>query len=237
MSRTRRFRPSRTLTGAAGAVALTGVLALTGCGAGQLAQTANQISAVNGISSQVGQVVIRDARVAYPPRGAEGNVYPAGSAAPLEVTLLNTASVSDRLVGISSPVAPAVRVAGDPTLPQNIPLVAQVAAEGGVQPGNRPITIELGGLTAPIRPGLPTPVTFSFERAGSVTLQVPIAAPPEGTEPERADAEAEGSEQASPEPAAPAEAGAPAGGEAIVPAPQPAEAPGAPAPAPAEGGN
>lgn len=223
MSRNRRFRPSRTLVGAAGAVALTGMLALSGCGTGQLAQTANQTSAVNGISSQVGQIAIRDARVAYPPRSADGNVYPAGGAAPLEVTLLNTASVPDRLIGVRSPAASAVRVGGDPTMPQNVPLVAQVAAEGGVQPGNRPLTIELGGLTAPIRPGLSTTVTFSFERAGSVTLQVPIAAPPEGTEPERA--EAEGAGHSAPEAEAPA-------GQAEAPAP---EAPAAPAAG--EGGN
>ncbi|MBW0107028.1 hypothetical protein, partial [Pseudonocardia sp. KRD291] len=203
MSRNRRFRPSRALSGAAGAVALTGVLALSGCGAGQLSQTANQISAVNGISTQQGDVLIRDARIAFPPRTSEGVLYPAGGSAPMEVTLLNTGAVTDRLVRVSSPGAPAVRVGGDPTLPQDIPLVAQIAAEGGVPAGSRPLTIELGGLVAPIRSGLSVPVTLTFERAGSIDLDVPISAPPEGTEPERADAE--GAEQASPEPGAPAE--------------------------------
>lgn len=192
MSSNRRFRPSRALTGAAGAVALTGVLALSGCGTGQLAQTANQTSAVNGVSAQQGEVLIRDARIAYPPRSSEAVLYPAGGSAPLELTLLNTGSVPDRLVRVSSPGAPAVRIGGDPTLTQDIPLVAQVAAEGGVPAGSRPLTIELGGLVSPIRTGLSVPVTLTFEHAGSVELDVPIAAPHEGVEPERADAGGEG---------------------------------------------
>lgn len=237
MSRNRRLRPSRALTGAAGAVALTGLLALSGCGTGQLAQTANQISAVNGVSTELGEVQIRDARIAFPPRASGATLYPAGGVAPLEVTLVNSASTADRLIRVSSPGAPAVRVGGDTTMPQGVPLVAQVAAEGGAPQGTRPITIELGGLVAPIRTGLSVPVTLTFERAGSVDLQVPIAAPAEGSEPERVDskkkeAEAEGSEQASPEAPAPGEpAESPAPGEA------PAARPGAEAPAGGEGGS
>ncbi|MDN5915861.1 MAG: hypothetical protein L0I76_12235 [Pseudonocardia sp.] len=231
MSRNRRFRPSRALTGAAGAVALTGMLALSGCGAGQLAQTANQTSAVNGISAQQGEVLIRDARIAYPPNASTGVLYPAGSSAPLEVTLLNSAPVTDRLVGVSSPGAPAARIGGDPTMTQGIPLVAQVAAEGGVPADSRPITIELGGLVTPIRTGLSVPVTFTFERAGSIDLDVPIAAPPESAEPERADAESEAAGEAGSEAGGGDHAGAQSAEQ------EPAETPATPAPAGSEGGS
>lgn len=206
MSRNRRFRPSRAL---AGAVALTGLLTLAGCGTGQLSQTAGQISAVNGVSAEQGQVAIRDARIAYPPRSQGGTLYAPGGTAPVEVTLLNTGSVPDRLLRVSSPVASAGTVTGDASLPQGVTLVSQQAAEGSPPEGTRPIRIALAGLTAPIRTGLAVPVTFTFERAGSVTLQVPIGAPAEGTEPERQDSEAA---------AEPAPAGAPAPAEG-----QPAE--------------
>lgn len=208
MSRNRRFRPSRALAGTAGAVALTGLLALSGCGTGQLSQTATQTSAVNGVSADHGPVAIRDARIAFPPQPADGVLYRPGGSAPLEVTLINTGSTADRLVRVSSPVSGNVTIGGDAAMPKDVTLASQVAAEGGAPQGTRPITIALAGLTTPIKSGLTVPVTFTFERTGSVTLQVPIGAPAEGTEPERHDSEAAAGEGGPGEaPAAPGEGG------------------------------
>lgn len=193
MSRNRR-RPARALAGVAGAVALTGLL-VSGCGAGQIAQTAEQVAATNGLNTSVGDVDLRDVQVAYPPNPASPAVlYARGTSAPLRATLVNTGTVADRLVRVSSPAATSVAVGGDPVLPANVALVsapgtplAPVAA--------RPLQIQLDGLTRPIAPGNQIPVTFVFERAGSVTVEVPTAVPTEGApaaEPERSEAESGG---------------------------------------------
>lgn len=226
MTRTRRLRPTRALVGA---FALAGALALTGCGSGQLAQTSGEGAAVNGTGGQVGDIVIRDMQIVYPQRPASPAApYPRGGNAQLKFGIVNEGPVADRLVRVSSPAATSVVVGGDPSLPQDILLVG--GGEGGTAPsGVRPTTIELVGLTAPIRAGVPVPVTLTFERAGTTTVQAPIGSPPEGAaagEPERVDSKAEGgAEQAAP--AAPAEGAQP---------PAPEGAPGA-APAAPEGGN
>ena len=210
MSRNRSLRPSRALAGAVGAVALTGLLAVSGCGTGQMSQTAAQISAVNGVSAEQGAVLIRDARIAYPAKPVGGTLYGPGADAPVEVSLINTAIAADRLVRVSSPISPNVTITGNPAMPQNVTLMAKVEAEGGVSPGSQPLGLQLTKLTAPIRTGLTVPLTFTFAKAGSVTVAVPVSAPAEGTEPERAEggeapASAEPAGEAAPAPAAGAE--------------------------------
>ena len=189
MSRNR-CRPARALAGVAGAVALTGLL-VSGCGAGQLAQTAGQVSATNGLNTSVGQVDLRDVQVSYPQKPAgEAALYARGSNAPLRATLINNGAVADRLVGVSSPAATSVAVGGDPVLPQGVAVVST----GGTQltpTSSRPLQLQLDGLTQPIAAGTTIPVTFAFERAGSVTVDVPTAVPAEGvpgSEPERVEA-------------------------------------------------
>ncbi|MEV1292218.1 copper chaperone PCu(A)C [Pseudonocardia sp. NPDC049635] len=192
MSRNR--RPVRTLAGAAGAVVLTGLL-LSGCGAGQISQTAQQVAATNGVNTSVGSVDLRDVQIAYPEAPAGGaELYAPGSSAPLRATLVNSGSVADRLVSVSSPAAANVLVDGDPVLPQDVALVS--AGNFELTPtAARPLNITLEGLTRPIRAGENIPITFVFERAGSVTAQVPAAVPtediPHGPGPERDDFSAE----------------------------------------------
>ncbi len=225
MSRNRRLRPSRALAGTVGALALAGTLALSGCGTGQLAQTAEEGAAVNGIGAQQGDVFIRDLQIVYPQKPTSPEApYPSGGAAPLRFGIVNEATTADRLVRVSSPIASTVTLSGDMSLPQEILLVG--GGESGTAPaGVRPVTIALTGLTAPVRAGANVPITFTFERAGTVTLLTPVGTPPEGgsaSEPEREDSEAaQGAEQAAP-------AEAPAGAQPGAP-----EAPAAPAP---EGG-
>ncbi|MDQ4118432.1 MAG: hypothetical protein M3235_15930, partial [Actinomycetota bacterium] len=199
MTRTRRLRPSRALAGTVGALALAGSLALSGCGAGQLSQTSEQGAAVNGTNARQGDVFIRDMQIVYPQRPASPEApYPRGAAAPLRFGIVNEGPVADRLVRVSSPIATAVTINGDASLPQNILLLG--GGEGGTAPaGVRPVTVELTGLTRPIQAGVSVPVTLTFERAGSTTVQAPVGAPPEGgsgSEPEREDAEGEGEHSA-----------------------------------------
>lgn len=234
MSRNR--RPARALAGVT-ALALTGLL-VAGCGTGQLSQTAAQVAATNGLNTSVGQVDLRDVQVGYPQTPASPAVlYARGTNAPLRATLINTGSVADRLVRVSSPFATSVAITGDPVMPQDVALVS--TAGSAITPtSSRPIQIQLDGLTQPIAAGAQVPVTFVFERSGSVTVQAPTAVPAEGApgaEPERV--EAGGGEE-------PAETGfgGETGGEAEAPStgepsqPVPAENEGA-EPLPSGGGN
>ncbi|MBN9737010.1 MULTISPECIES: copper chaperone PCu(A)C [unclassified Pseudonocardia] len=189
MSRNR--RPLRTLAGVAGAVALSGLL-LSGCGTGQLSQTAQQVAATNGLNASVGDVDLRDVQIGYPQAPAsEAALYARGTAAPVRATLINTGATADRLVSVSSPAAGSVAVGGDRVLAQDVALVAVGTSE--LQPtASRPLQLTLEGLRQPIAAGGDVPMTFVFERAGSITVTVPTGIPGEGrpgAEPERVEAE------------------------------------------------
>ncbi len=105
------------------------------------------------------------------------------------VTITNTGSTPDTLVGVASPVA-AIGELHDMTVEDGIMIMRPV--EGGIviPPGAR-VDLEPGGhhimlidLKAPLVRGKDVPVTLTFERAGSIEAMfhvAPIGAPgPEG---------------------------------------------------------
>ncbi len=167
----------------AGAMAsLAVVLAMiAGCGAGQVSQTALQGTHSNGAGGRIGQMAVRDVTLLFDGPVAGDEVYPPGSAVPVEATIVNTGDTADRLVRLSSPVAAAGQIpggtitiaAGQSVTAGQTGRIASIevpyAREGG------PLT--LTGTTEPIRSGLTYPVTFEFERAGELVLQVPVAVP------------------------------------------------------------
>lgn len=85
---------------------VVGGLALAGCGAGQVAQTAHQKPTVDGQMAQAGPMAIRDAALEYPP----GGVYEQGSDARLRMVIVNGGVTPDSLVSVSSPVATSVTI-------------------------------------------------------------------------------------------------------------------------------
>ena len=90
---TRSFQPARV------AVAVTlgaAALLVTGCSAGQTAQTATQKSTVDGTAGTAGDIALRYVRLAYP----EGGRYPAGATATLQFFAVNSGPQDDRLVGV-----------------------------------------------------------------------------------------------------------------------------------------
>lgn len=101
----RRRRVGAKLLPVAAAVALV----LSGCAAGQDAQTANQQPAIDGVNADAGLVGIRDAAIAAP----DANSYPAGSDAALEMTLVNNGYDKDALVSVSSTAANAAIIGLD----------------------------------------------------------------------------------------------------------------------------
>lgn len=159
-----------------GLVACGLALGLTGCGAGQLSQTATQEAAVNGVSSSAGEVALRNVHLRAPQ--TTDYVRPGSPVELLFVAVNNSPDQPDRLVSIRSDIGSAP-LRGDTSIAPNGVLVAgepdgQIAALDSVDPA-RPITVDVS-LTKPISNGLTYPFTFTFQRSGDVTVQVPISA-------------------------------------------------------------
>lgn len=209
MSRIARTRPAapRTYT-ALLAGALVGALALTGCGAGQIAGTAEQQAAVRGgNSSAMGPIAVRDAVIAFGEQVEGGAIYSVGSAAPLSLTIVNEGTEADTLVSASSPWASSVEISGVTEIPAGRAIVVQGEAPepapttgvpGSRAPSAAPTStpaaeaesgtqIVLTGLLDDIRAGISYDVTLVFERAGEVVVPVPVG----GTEEPREDEHAE----------------------------------------------
>jgi hypothetical protein len=95
----------------------------------------------------------------------------------VHATITNEGAESDRLVSVSSPVAAAVTVDGNTAMPGRRTLKTRYPAE----PADRPpspqaseISVRMVELREPITSGLDYPVIFTFARAGSVRLDVPV---------------------------------------------------------------
>jgi copper(I)-binding protein len=90
----------------AGLIVVSG-LALAGCGAGQVAQTAQQRPTVDGQGAQVGPIAIRYAALEYPTSG----VYEQGSTARLRMVVVNTGDQrTDTLTSVRSNVSADVTI-------------------------------------------------------------------------------------------------------------------------------
>jgi copper(I)-binding protein len=172
-----RFKP-RTSAIAAGLAAcgLAAAFALSGCSAGQVAQTATQQPAVNGTSSNVGPISLRNIHL----RAAQSTDYvqPGRDVELLFVAVNGSPDVNDKLVSIKSDVG-TVSLSGDTSIPANGVLVVGA-------PDGQPEPLENAGLadgaeakvalSKPITNGLTYNFTFDFEKAGETTVTVPISA-------------------------------------------------------------
>jgi copper(I)-binding protein len=158
--------------------ALISTVALTGCGTGQLSQTASMESAVDG-----GQAVIDDKvalRNVHIQAQQNRDYLEPGKTVDLVLVVTNQSpDVTDKLVSISTDIGK-VTVTGDATLPaggtlfvgtpngQNRKALDAVEAADNVK-----ATVQ---LSKPITNGLNYNFTFDFEKAGTTSLAVPISA-------------------------------------------------------------
>ncbi|EOM75229.1 hypothetical protein DW322_02060 [Rhodococcus rhodnii] len=197
---TAHVKPARRVATAV-ALAAGAAIALSACGSGQISQTATQVAAVNGNETEVGALALRNVHLVQTEPDAP--TEPGGSAN-LAFWVTNThPSLTDRLVSIDTDYADAVEIdegtgslelSGKGSLaaypsPEDAPaadVVAQSEAESdttnndvtGEPVPSGIIEVTLTGLSEDVRPGLTFPVTFEFERAGSVTIEVPVDAGP-----------------------------------------------------------
>ncbi|MDA4106547.1 hypothetical protein [Mycolicibacterium holsaticum] len=160
--------------GLAAAVLVGG--ALSGCGAGQISQTATQEPAVNGTSANIGPIALRNVHL----RATQTSDYVQPGT---DVELLFQASnpspeVEDKLLSVSSEVG-SVTLTGDTTLPASGVLIVG-APDGQTTPLESVEAAEAAeasvSLTKPITNGLTYEFTFTFEKAGEGTVRVPVSA-------------------------------------------------------------
>jgi hypothetical protein len=149
---------------------------LSGCSAGQIAQTAVQEPAVNGNRATINNVALRDIRI----QATQSNDFiPPGRTVELVLVAVNQSpDVADRLVGVSSDIG-AVTLSGDARLPAGGMLFVGRPEGPNVAPGplnsNNAVKATVS-LVKPISNGLTYNFTFTFEKAGQANVSVPISA-------------------------------------------------------------
>jgi copper(I)-binding protein len=157
---------------------LIGAASLAGCGVGQVSQTAMQQSAVDGNQAVIKNVALRNVRIQAL---QTGDFLRPGATVDLVLVVVNQSpDVTDKLVGITTDIGK-VTVTGDATLPAGGTLFVgapngqdkkAVDAVEDADSGKATVT-----LAKPITNGPNYNFTFDFEKAGSVSVAVPISAP------------------------------------------------------------
>jgi copper(I)-binding protein len=172
-----RFKPrTSAITAGLAACGLAAAVALGGCSAGQVSQTANQQPGVNGTMATVGSIALRNIHL----RAAQSTAYvqPGRDVELVFVAINDSPDTNDKLVSIRSDVA-VVTLTGDTSVPANGVLAvgepdAQIAPLESVERANAAKASV--ALTKPITNGLTYDFTFAFEKAGQTTVAVPISA-------------------------------------------------------------
>ncbi|MFD0361787.1 hypothetical protein ACFQZZ_10070 [Nocardia sp. GCM10030253] len=196
------------------ALAAGAALALSGCSAGQIAQTAEQVAAVNGNQADINKISLRNVHIVYP---GEGYTNVQGAKALIALSIINNSeSVPDELTSVTTELGP-VKVSGPagdakfeiapqqtvvagpstvaakPDAHGAAPTTGHGAPAAGdkpsIDPAAKPATIEISGLTRNITPGLTYSVKFNFKQNGTIQVQVPVDA---GTATERLESDKSG---------------------------------------------
>jgi hypothetical protein len=150
--------------------------ALSGCGAGQISQTATQEPAVNGNRVTFNNVALRDIRIQA--MQTSDFVQPGRTVDLVLVAVNQSPNITDRLVSISSDIG-TVTLSGDARLPAGGMLFIGAPEGQRVAPGpleSNNAAKATVSLTKPITNGLTYHFTFNFEKAGQASVQVPVSA-------------------------------------------------------------
>jgi copper(I)-binding protein len=147
----------------AGVLALL-IPAIAGCEAGADAPTLEFHAASAGAQTVFNGIKITNAFVLGAP---SGSTVPSGSSASLFVSLYNAGDSSDTLVSATAPgSAASISLSGGTVA---VPANSAPVNLTGPEPD-----VVLENLTKPLRGGSTIPVTFTFQHAGAVTLQLPV---------------------------------------------------------------
>jgi copper(I)-binding protein len=148
----------------AGVLALM-IPAIAGCEAGADAPTLEFHSASSGEHYLFNGIQITNAFVLGAP---SGSTVPPGASASLFVSLYNRNDTDDTLLSVSAPAAGNVSLSGGTVA---IPANSAPVNLTGPEP-----QVVLENLTKPLTGGSSIPVTFDFQHAGKVNLQLPVEA-------------------------------------------------------------
>jgi copper(I)-binding protein len=160
-------------------ITVLALVAVTACGAGQVAQTAEMQTHAGGAVARAGEIALLDVRFPFVGPIPGDEVYPVGADAALRGTIVNSGDRTDRLRQIVSPIAGSAVLSGPVEVPPGGTLLMGWAGPPS-PPGFPPDTrsyVGLAELTTPLRSGQSYPVEFRFELAGPVLVHVPIATP------------------------------------------------------------
>lgn len=154
-------------------IAVAATLMTSACAAGQLAQTSNQRSSIDGVNASVGHMDLR-ALALQAPGGAP--FYPVGSTVAFKVVIVNSGHTDDQLVGIKTSVAKDwTSSGGSSTKRVTVPAGNRVGY--GVPSSKR--NLALLSTTQTLYPSATVPITFTFAKAGSIRVAVPVQLRPD----------------------------------------------------------
>lgn len=168
--------------------AAAAVLLLSGCSAGQIAETARIVPAVPGVNQDAGPFRVRNGFVEFRPGG-----YPRGASASLDVRIFNDSGQSVT-VRVSSPDAESVALVGgtasaspSPSAtpsatrsaqpPATAPAEIPIPAGGFVASPNVGRSLQLIGLRRDLQPGNSVRVVFDFGNNVRIEVGVPLGVP------------------------------------------------------------
>ncbi|GGK99620.1 hypothetical protein Ppa06_68020 [Planomonospora parontospora subsp. parontospora] len=144
------------------------VLLLAACACGNeddFGVSTEEFAPNTGANEIINDMYVRNAFIIGSP---EGESLPPGSSLPLYVTLVNQRTEPDRLVSVSaSPTFKGFQVRGG-----GLELPVRQPVGGDVNP-----QALLTGSTGDLRSGIYLPVSFQFQDAGTVQMQVPVLPP------------------------------------------------------------
>lgn len=166
------------------ALAAAAAISLSACSAGQITQTAQQVSAVNGNYANQGDISLRNVHIVYPD-SAEYSLEPGGKVILAFTAVNESAHQPERLTKIATDKAKSVTIAGEVGERVIGPQTAlasgapdATATDDNEKIKTKEILVTLDGVTEGVHPGLTAAVTFTFERAGDITVNVPVDAGP-----------------------------------------------------------
>jgi hypothetical protein len=167
-------RSTNRLWAATAGLAACGLI-LTGCGTGQIAQTANQSSAVNGTSGDIGEIALRNVHLQAVQ--TSDFLQPGTTVQLMFVVGNDSPDVDDKLVGVASEIGQ-VKLTGNNAIPARGSLIVgspdgqdEVTPMGSTTAPTAEVT-----LSKPITNGLTYNFTFDFENAGRTSVAVPLSA-------------------------------------------------------------
>jgi copper(I)-binding protein len=171
------------------ALAVAAALLVSACAAGKQAQTVEVTPVNDANDANAGTIALRAVALKAP----SGDFYAKGSSAQLQMVLVNIGSKPDTLTSITSPAfsgwgsLPMSSASASPlalsstsagTLPgsaggtQKVALPPNIRVSYGVPDATH--VLQITGIKQVLWPGSAIRVTFTFQRAGSKTVVVPI---------------------------------------------------------------